>query len=412
MKYREGAIDFLPYETGIEFDFRYGLLDEFWADPYTLQHLSEMPSSDARFRLLHRFVLQGALQEDLGSVQASKVLNQVTVLKVYASPIAHGFLETFSKTDRLSHLRELHLGDDFTPYSKEERRIDLGDLLGDSDVICFAQSGAFPELTHLDLSNHMVGNIGVSALANSSMLCNLQVLDLSDNPIGDEGISALAKSNTLNSIHTLGLRGIKIRPKFLPELASTFPSLRAISLQCSKLGLRGFRELAKGNCQNLQHLYLGGNKCGAKPITEFLTTSSSENITTLDLRACRIKGEDLHRILDAKEFANLENLFLDKNSLGEAGAKTIASSEACQRLKLLSLSQTKLNEQAIQALASSPNLSQLASLDLSFNPIGDRGIQRLLETDNLPSLKRLDLFDTKISDNIKLQVLKRFNLGS
>jgi hypothetical protein len=97
---------------------------------------------------------------------------------------------------------------------------------------------------------------------------------------------------------------------------------------------------------------------------------------------------------------------LSRNSLGDVGACTLASSPHLDRLETLTLCGNYIGNAGIQALAACRDLSQLTHLDLSVNSIGDRGALAL--ACGFPHLASLQFYGNHIGKKGRRVLQARF----
>jgi hypothetical protein len=93
-------------------------------------------------------------------------------------------------------------------------------------------------------------------------------------------------------------------------------------------------------------------------------------LRSLNIRNSKVTAAHLRTILRSKHFSHVEELDLNFNRFGPAGAKLLAAWPNTARLRRLELNRCKIPWKAMRSLLRS---DRLESLDLGDNPIGDEG---------------------------------------
>jgi serine/threonine protein kinase len=240
----------------------------------------------------------------------------------------------------------------------------------------------------------------------------LKVLNLMFTAITDQHIGPLCEGlKSANSLETLFLSGNQIRPigaKILADFIATSPALSSIILNNNILGDEGVKYLVAGFIENgaLSSIYLAGNKItnvGAKDIA--IAIKANPTLFKIILRDNQIESEGGIELAKAiGQLDHLKILNLDNNSIGASGAKELSKQiQNNERMKLIGLylQCNSLGEAGMKELA--PILSKSASL-MSFcvnnNKFGDNGAKELarhLQTNT--GLQRLWVEENEITDS-------------
>jgi uncharacterized protein (TIGR02996 family) len=134
------------------------------------------------------------------------------------------------------------------------------------------------------------------------------------------------------------------------------------------------------------------------------------------LRRLRVHGRmDVAAILAplaSPNLANLTQLVLFNNGLGDAGTRTLALAPLLARLTALTLCCNEIGSAGLAALASSPHLARLTHLDLDGNNIGSEGVQALACSSCLGRLRSLNLAFNPIADAAALALASSRKLSS
>jgi uncharacterized protein (TIGR02996 family) len=96
-------------------------------------------------------------------------------------------------------------------------------------------------------------------------------------------------------------------------------------------------------------------------------------LRTLDLHGNSLGDDGARALASSANLSGLTGLTLSGNRIGNAGVQALAASTAFPRLAVLVLSGNDIENAGAQALAGSASLAGLASLEIDANPIGGEG---------------------------------------
>ncbi len=125
-------------------------------------------------------------------------------------------------------------------------------------------------------------------------------------------------------------------------------------------------------------------------------------------RTGRPGPKGLAALLGSPYWPKLEALSLPNCSLGDAGAKLLASAASLGELRELDVQFCELLAKSVVALAESPHLAQLTSLNLRGNKPGDRGIAAIVASPHVTKLEFIDTSQTWLSVPQVTPLRKRF----
>ncbi|KAF0974605.1 hypothetical protein FDP41_006637 [Naegleria fowleri] len=127
-------------------------------------------------------------------------------------------------------------------------------------------------------------------------------------------------------------------------------------------------------------------KAGLKYISE-----SFANLTDLGLYYNSIGDDDIRFIVDSKILKNLKILELANCELHQEGARLLSLSENMKNLTKLNVMDNLFGDNGLKYIADSLYLMNLTHLNAMRNDIGDKGIIALSQSKNLSRLRFLSL---------------------
>ena len=193
-----------------------------------------------------------------------------------------------------------------------------------------ASNQTFARLRRLRLAyNECTGAPAIHALAR---LAQLEDLDLGNNRIGDDGAAALAASG-------LPLRKVKLAQCHLGHTGvaalarGVFPQLAELDLQYCQLSHEAIATLAR-TAWPLTHLNLWANHIGDAGAKHLADAGWSRTMRVLTLGYCGL-GDAGIAALAAGSWPVLERIEFRGDSIGEAGARALATSTTMPALRSL-----------------------------------------------------------------------------
>jgi len=144
--------------------------------------------------------------------------------------------------------------------------------------------------------------------------------------------------------------------------------------------------LIKYNLDNLEILYLSGNKIGDEAAKILAQSTSWINLSQLNLWSNNIGAEGAKALAQNTSWINLSHLNLWSNNIGAEGAKALAQNTSWINLSKLYLFGNNIGDEGAKALAQNTSWTKLSKLYLSYNSIGAEGCELLKQNNTWPSL--------------------------
>lgn len=322
--------------------------------------------------------------EDLFDPAVDALLAHEPITSFYI-PAIDTFPAVVTRWPHLPRIRELSFGDVGdrdklkallrSPRLTGLRSLDGSGLFGEDDVALIATDPRFAGLTNLGLHGNDLPDRAVEMIARSTILSRLTDLDISANRTTSAALQALADSPLADRLTSLELRQYAWRDSALgrraADLLARFRGLKSVDLRGQRIGDDGAAVLARSPLlSSLRTLRLSENALSLQGVTELL---SSAHLT------------------------GLEVLVLSDNSPGGEWVHVFAN-VGPRPLRGLWLERTQLDARAASILATTPALAELRDLSLSGNPIGDEGAFALAWSTMLPRLRKLKLGSCEIGD--------------
>ncbi len=120
--------------------------------------------------------------------------------------------------------------------------------------------------------------------------------------------------------------------------------------------------------------------------------------TRLALASLELDAEDVGALVGWAGGAELTDLSVFGNEIGDAGAIALAQTTAFPLLTRLDVGQNQVGADGAVALAQATGFPRLTCLDLSINRVGDEGARALAQTTAFPLLTVLNLCYNRVSD--------------
>ncbi|KAI7812323.1 putative NACHT, partial [Triplophysa rosa] len=268
-------------------------------------------------------------------------------------------------------------------------------------------------LTELDLSGNFLDDSGVKLVSSLMSHCKLKRLFLRSCNIHEMGCADLTSALTSNPSH---LRELDLSNNLLGDLGVKQLSallddphckLQKLWLKCCRIGERGSAFLLaalQSNPSHLTELDLSENvlcSSGLKDVSFFLNNSSCRLVKIM-LRSCKIPAMGCAALSSALRSnpSHLTELDLSDNVLSDSGVKQISALLKHPQCKLqkLWLRSCLIHDRSCADLSSAlrSNPSHLTELDLSNNWLSDSGVKHISVV--LCKLKKLWLRSCNITE--------------
>lgn len=230
-------------------------------------------------------------------------------------------------------------------------------------------------LERLILAGANLGVKGTIALAGSKALASVRELCLARNTMGPAGAKALATSAHLQQLVSLDLSSTASGAKTLLAFfeALSLPALKALRLASCGLKGKGLDPLAAVKSKALAQitdLDLSANLMGDEGLTALAKAKSLTNVRVLSLNGNAVKGPGVAALGKSALLAPVEELGLAQNKFQNTGAKGLAASKNVRSLRLLTLGHNWMGVQGLEALLDNPALSNLEELREGMNNYG------------------------------------------
>jgi len=152
----------------------------------------------------------------------------------------------------------------------------------------------------------------------------------------------------------------------------------------------------------VRELDLCGNDLGNGGMMLITRSPYLEQLESLDLSFNALSGPGLRLLAESGKLSRLQALYLNDNGrINHVGIESLARTARLSQLRVLDLSGNDLSDAAVRMLTDSSVLRRLDRLVLHHNPIGDMGFHWLLQNESWFRLLRgdrtLNLEDCSIS---------------
>ncbi len=135
-----------------------------------------------------------------------------------------------------------------------------------------------------------------------------------------------------------------------------------------------------------------------KSLQKLIDTRFLDNLNSLDLGRCNLRGSGLFVLVHGADLGNLRKLDLEEDWISEEGVRTLVASTNLRRLQVLNLASNHLGERALEMLGDSSLLARLEALNLDSNHLGDAPLKTLARSPQLGNLRSLSLGQNRLGD--------------
>lgn len=246
-------------------------------------------------------------------------------------------------------------------------------------VAAIVRSPTCAHLEHLDLSFNLLSAVAVQAIARSPYLTRLISLDLESliAAISNTSVEELLKTPNLPSLHMLNLNGLgaaRRRDLHLPPptILSNLTELRMAGNYLNRLDWLP----NQGDLSDLRILDLSRNdlEADAFPILGKLLT----RLHQLDLSTCNLDAWHVKEMVRIP-VPDLYVLSFSENGIGDLGIEIIADNTCWPQLTTLDVRGCRISDSGARALLQSTCLKELRILDVRENEICDELLAALAE---------------------------------
>ncbi|XP_039286200.1 uncharacterized protein LOC111051382 [Nilaparvata lugens] len=286
---------------------------------------------------------------------------------------------------------------------------------------CFGKLLQNSQVTSLDLSDNNMYGASMRLLAPSMVYSKLSILNLSSNYLGPDGIQSLVPFLGSTQITSLSLSrnyldcdSIMNLVMCLPKTKITFLDISYNTICCNAFYLGSVLENTKLTSLDLSYgclsvdnhylRYLGDKVLQSLHVSEYLDLSgfrllcrfklfslckqlSLVNITSVNLSDVNLNCDSMYYLSLGLVGSQIDSLYLNRNSIGWAGALHLAKILVSTKISKLTLEKNNISCKGLKYLAQGLVGSHVTSLNVSSNCIGDDGLRYLAK----------HLVDTQIS---------------
>lgn len=249
-----------------------------------------------------------------------------------------------------------------------------------------------PKLTTLDLTHNLVEQIG--SLTTSQYATNLKNLSIEGSHIGDIGAADLARSPYVHLLE-LNLTDSKLTVMGFRTLFQSSVVLLLEKFTCKYwlFGTPEAEELAASpNLRNLREINIFQNSIGDVGFEAILKSPNSAKLSKLVLYNNQITTKGI-RALVAANLKYLTDLNVSANRIASLGIALLFKSETGKRLRILKCSSCDIGPSGFERI----NPANLIELDLDYNRLGDKEAISLADNPNSHELKILYMKVEKIT---------------
>ena len=297
----------------------------------------------------------------------------------------------------ITPLRELHVS------AKDDSRIDDVGVAADLESLSFRSFGrGIDRAVALRLPHwpwrgklhtlHVNGPDAAQAIANTPALASLRRLRVG--AITAAGASALATAAHLDQVHTLELPQSTLGATGLETLVrDRLTGIKRLQLEQARITGDEIAPLAEASiAAQMQQLRVHHNRLGEKGAGWLATKFPA--LELLDVESAELRAPAALTLLSSTNLAKLASLDISRNGIGDELAAAVDAVEL-PALRHLACLSNGLGAATTAALARA-RLDELRSLDLSENPLRDDAVIALAETSRLPKLDVLRIKSTGV----------------
>ena len=284
--------------------------------------------------------------------------------------------------------------------------------LSDDVVEHLAQSPISQQLKRLNLDGCELTTAAIESLAKSPGLQQLEELYLGGNKLEDAALSLLAGCSNLRNVRRLNLSELRVTADGVNALvqAAFFPTLEVLDLSSSRLEdpakIAPFRLVSNSR---LRELDVGASVQGDAMLTLLSEVPWLASITSLTVCLCDpLTTDGIRRFVQSPYLGELAKIDLSYGRPGLEGVQLLAACQRLANLRELQLSDCNLSAECVRSLVESPFADSLEELNLNRNPFGDAGALVLANSNRLRHLKFLFVTGDELSEESQQALQQRF----
>jgi uncharacterized protein (TIGR02996 family) len=254
------------------------------------------------------------------------------------------------------------------------------------------------EVSALLLFVNALGAEGILMLLPALAGGKVRVLNLGNNQLEDAGLARLADSEILEQLTSLDLYGNRIGDEGIRRLLTSphCRALRSLDLSFNNIRAEGLRAAASTSAE-LIDLDLESNPLGEEGARQLASAAPLRSLGSLKLRRTNLGPGGVRVLAESANFPVLRALDLAGCFMEEEGVRLLARSGPAAGLEYLSLEDNGLDPEATAILAGAESFGNLCCLRLGGNRLGDVGVRLLARSPLAAGLTELDLRKNEIS---------------
>jgi uncharacterized protein (TIGR02996 family) len=247
-------------------------------------------------------------------------------------------------------------------------------------IVRVVASEAMVRVGVLEIQAQQFLNQGAAVLSVANFH-NVADLRLTANWIGESGVAALVANPSVRQLRKLELYSSDLTDAAIATLASApwFPGLHSLEVGNNPFGEPGL------------HSLIGATGSGA-------LRSLSIQGPTVSTPGKRFDDNALAALFGSPRLAELQDLDLTLNSIGDSGVDILCTPKTTFRPRRLRLGDNAITDRGAESLAGWSGLEQVTKLDLDSNELGARGVFALARSPYLTRIKAISLMFNPISE--------------
>ncbi len=256
-------------------------------------------------------------------------------------------------------------------------------------------------LIALDLSHNELCAPSIDTLMRASLLAQSFALDISHNK-ADALHTLLPRASWLYSCSWLNISHNQCTDQALADilLSPQLASVRVLRAAGNAWGEQSWRALKKGEDRGvLEALEVGGSLVFLAEEPAMSQCSRLSRLRWLSVRSDCAAPETWRFLGRCTWLVGLEELDLSHCGLQDNALAHLVDSEHFSHLKTLRLGWNQFSARSVELLQKAPWLAQLQQLDLRHNSLGDTGANSIANWSEAPNLLGLDLDGNSVGES-------------
>nr|MBC8288941.1 hypothetical protein [Planctomycetota bacterium] len=290
------------------------------------------------------------------------------------NPIQHVVLR--AKSAKLAKIAELSQLANLRSLELRENQ------LGNAGLKTLVGAPQMRSLERLTIYSNEIDDLGIAELVNFENLAGVRELRILNNDVTDEGVAALADSAVLNRISLLEIIGAfsdetfrhLARSENFRLLENLAMASRVTRTMPTAEGLQAFGQSEfDAPLKELTLLDCISNGIGKG----FADSPRLASLKKLEISWCDLGDSDAQDLVQS--LPPLEVLRLEENSIGDDGARALASSPLLESLQKVYLTNNAIKVPGVKALAASLFRQKKTKFYLAGNPLDEAELKQIAE---------------------------------